>query len=82
MDTDESLGVVAAVSIAVCGMCIAYAAWKSSRGWQRATLKPSRSDTDLTSILDNAVPSGSAMTVRKLTPPDDPTSVPSEERYA
>jgi hypothetical protein len=82
MDADHALSIAAGVGLAVCGLCVGIAAWKNSRGWNRPTLKPSKSDTDLTLILDNSIPSSSAMTVRRLTPPDDPTSGPSEERYA
>ncbi len=80
--TDMALGISTAVGLALCALCVGIAAWKNSRAWPRSLLKPSKSDTDLTLILDNAIPSASAVTVRRLTPPDDPTSAPSEERYA
>ena len=82
MDTDHALSIAAGVGLAICGICALVSAWKNNRDWPRSTLKASRSDTDLTTMLDNAIPSGSAMTVRRMTPPDDPTSGPSEERYA
>ena len=82
MDTDQALSIAAGLGLALCGLCVGIAAWKNSRGWNRPTLKPSKSDTDLSLILDNAIPSGSAMTVRRLTPLDDSTSGPSGERYA
>lgn len=76
MDTDESLGLVAAVSIAVCGLCVVYAAWKQTNWPRRQGLKASSSDTDLTDMLENSIPSASA--TRRLTPPEDPTRESSE----
>ncbi len=80
MDPDHALSIAAGVGLAVCGLCVGIAAWKNSRGWNQPALKPSKSDTDLTLILDNAIPSASA--TRRLTPPSDPTAAPSEEQYA
>jgi hypothetical protein len=77
--TDMALGISAAIGLALCGIGVCIAAWKNNRG---PNLKTSKSDTDLSLILENSIPSASAMTVRRLTPPDDPTSGPSEERYA
>jgi hypothetical protein len=76
--TDTALGASAAVGLALCAVCALGYAWKTSR---RPQMKPSRSDNDLTSILDNSIPSSSALTIRR--PPEDPIIVaPSEERYA
>lgn len=80
MDPDQALSIAAGVALAICGLGVGLAAWKNSRGWNQSTLKPSKSDTDLTLILENAIPSASA--TRRPTPPSDPTEAPSEERYA
>jgi hypothetical protein len=70
--TDMALGVSAAVAMAVCAICVGVNAWRSSRWPPRpfGGIKESRSDTDLTNMLENAIPSASA--ARRLTPPDDP----------
>jgi hypothetical protein len=72
MDADHALSIAAGVALAVCGLCVGVAAWKNSRGWNHSALKPSRSETDLTDILEHSVPSSSA--TRRLTPPEDPIS--------
>ncbi len=77
MDPDQALSIAAGIALAVCGLCVGVAAWKNSRGWHEpTTLKASRSDTDLTLILENSIPSSSA--TRRLTPPDDPSEAASE----
>ena len=76
--TDTALAVSAALGLAFCAACALGYAWRTSR---RPQMKPSRSDTDLTLILQNSIPSSSALSIRR--PPEDPTIVaPSEERYA
>lgn len=77
--TDTALAVSAALGLAFCAACALGYAWRTSRP---RTLKPSRSDTDLTLILENSIPSASALSIRR--PPEDPTTIeaPSEERYA
>ena len=72
MDTDNALSIAVIVglsSLCICG--IVSVCWKTRPNGQ---LKVSRSESDLTSILDNAVPSASA-TRRPLA---DPTGEPSE----
>ena len=76
--TDIALGTTTAVGLAVCALCALGYAWRTSRP---PRMKPSRSDTDLTLILENSVPSASALTIRR--PPEDPTiEGPSGGRYA
>ena len=76
--TDTALSATAAVGLALCAACALGYAWKTSRV---PRMKPSRSDTDLTLILENSIPSSSALSIRR--PPEDPVIVaPSEERYA
>ena len=72
--TDTILGSCAAAALAICAICVGVNAWRSGR-WT-PTLKASRSDTDLTSMLENAIPSSSA--TRRLTPPEDPNEAASE----
>ena len=74
--TDLALGICTAVGLALCAACMGINAWKTSRGW-RSSLKTSRSDTDLSSMLDNAIPSASALTIRRP-PVDDPSEASSE----
>ena len=74
MDTDNALSIAVIVgltSICICG--IVSVCWKTRPA---SHMKISRSDNDLTSILDNAVPSASA--THRLTPPTDPTGEPCE----
>ena len=76
--TDTALAVSAAIGLTLCAFCALGHAWRTSR---RPQLKASRSDTDLTLILQNSIPSSSALSIRR--PPEDPTiEAPSEERYA
>lgn len=69
--TDTALGISAGVGIALCGVWVLVHAWRQSKN--RAQMKPSRSDNDLTSMLENAIPVGG----RRPSPPDDLTGVPS-----
>lgn len=73
--TDFILGIVASAGIAICGLCIVVHAWRQSK--MRGHMKPSRSNDDLSAMLEYAVPSASAST-RRLSPPTDPTATPSE----
>jgi hypothetical protein len=66
--TDLALGISAAVGIAICGICVFANAWRQSK--IRAQMKPSRSNDDLSSMLDYAIPVGGRR--------PDPTGVPSE----
>ena len=66
--TDTALGISAAVGLALCGVCVVVAAWRQSKN--RAQMKPSRSNDDLTSMLDYAIPAGGRR--------PDPTAGPSE----
>lgn len=76
--TDTVLSVCAALGLAICAAGALGYAWRTSRP---PRMKPSRSDTDLTLILENSIPSSSALSIRR--PPEDPIIVaPSEERYA
>ena len=61
MDTDQALSIatiIALVSICSCG--IAASCYRMRVPSQSGHLKVSRSDPDLTSILENSVPSASA----------------------
>lgn len=66
--TDFILGIVSSAGIAICGLCIAAHAWRQSK-----KMKPSRSNDDLSSMLDYAIPVGG----RRPRPPTDPTAEPS-----
>ena len=70
--TDTALAISAGVGIALCGLCVMVGAWRQSK--IRAQMKPSRSNDDLSSMLDYAVPTGG----RRPSPPHDPTEGPSE----
>jgi hypothetical protein len=70
--TDTALGISAAVGIAICGICVVANAWRQSK--IRAQMKPSRSNDDLSSMLEYVVPTGG----RRPSPPSDPTGAPSE----
>jgi hypothetical protein len=63
--TDTALGISAGVGIVLCGLCILATAWRQSK--IRAQMKPSRSNDDLSSMLDYAIPTGGR-----------PTAAPSE----
>lgn len=65
--TDMALGISAGVALAICGICVVVNAWRSSHV---PRMKESKSDTDLTNMLENAIPSASA--TRRLSPPGDP----------
>lgn len=66
--TDTALGIAAGITLAVCGMCFVGVAWRQSK--IRAQMKPSRSNDDLTSMLEYSIPSGGRR--------PDPTAGPSE----
>jgi len=66
--TDTALAISAGVGIALCGLCVMVGAWRQSK--IRAQMKPSRSNDDLTSMLEYAVPTGGRR--------PDPTGGPSE----
>ena len=70
--TDTALAISAGVGIGLCGICVLVVAWRQSK--IRAQMKPSRSNDDLTSMLDYAIPAGG----RRPSPPSDPTAGPSE----
>lgn len=67
--TDTALAISAGVGIALCGLCVLATAWRQSK--IRAQMKPSRSNDDLSSMLEYAVPTGGRR-------PEDPTAGPSE----
>jgi hypothetical protein len=72
--TDTALGISAVVGIVLCGVCFVGVAWRQSK--IRAQMKPSRSNDDLSSMLDYAIPAGGRR-------PEElrgvrPTGVPSE----
>ena len=76
--TDTALAACAGIGLAICAACALGYAWRTALP---PRMKPSRSDTDLTLILENSVPSASALTIRR--PPEDPTiEGPSGGRYA
>lgn len=54
--TDTALAISAGVGIALCGVWVLVTAWRQSK--IRAQMKPSRSNDDLTSMLDYAIPVG------------------------
>ena len=54
--TDTALAISAGVGIAICGAWVLATAWRQSK--IRAQMKPSRSNDDLSSMLDYAVPTG------------------------
>ena len=69
--TDMALGISAAVAMTICAVCVGVNAWRNGRWPPRSFgLKESRSDTDLTNILENAIPSASA--ARRDPAPDTP----------
>lgn len=57
---DLALAISAGVGIAVCGVWVLVHAWRQSK--IRAQMKPSRSNDDLTSMLDYAIPVGGRST--------------------
>lgn len=65
--TDTALAISAGVGTALCGVWVLVTAWRQSK--IRAQMKPSRSNDDLTSMLDYAIPVGG----RRPSPPSDPT---------
>jgi hypothetical protein len=64
--TDTILAACTGVGIALCCICAFVTAWRQVE--QQSRMKPSRSDGDLTSILDNAIPSASAGRRQEETP--------------
>ncbi len=54
--TDTALAVSAGVGIALCGLCVLATAWRQSK--IRAQMKPSRSNDDLTNMLESSLPTG------------------------
>lgn len=74
MDTDQALSIAVVVGLATICACGIFSVCYKTR--PASHMKISKSDNDLTSILDNAVPSASA--ARRLTPPSDPTEAPCE----
>jgi len=69
MDTDQALQIATIVGLALICFCgIAASCHKMRVPTQGGGMKESRSDNDLTTILDNAIPSASAS--RRST--DDP----------
>jgi hypothetical protein len=71
--TDTALAATTAVALALCAVCAIGHAWRTARA---PRMKASRSDTDLTSMLENAIPSASALTIRR--PPEDPDGGPAD----
>ena len=65
--TDTALAVCTGLGLGLCCVCALVHAWRTTR---IPRMKESRSDTDLSNMLENAIPSASAG--RRLTPPDDP----------
>ena len=66
--TDTALAISAGVGITLCGVCVLAVAWRQSI--LRRAMKPSRSNDDLTSMLDYAIPVGGRR--------PGPTAAPSE----
>lgn len=64
--TDTALAVCTALGLGLCCVCALVHTWRTTR---IPRMKESRSDTDLTNMLENVIPSASAS--RRST--DDPT---------
>ena len=70
MDTDQALSIATIVGLfTICACGIGSVCYRTRT---RSHLKISRSDPDLTTILENAVPSASAYRIQS--PPQDPTA--------
>lgn len=72
--TDLALATCTGIGLALCALGACVYAWKSSQMPRRSGMKQSLSDTDLTLILEQSIPSASSQG-RRLTPPDDPSHV-------
>ena len=58
--TDAILGGLTAGSLVLCAICVGVNAWRSARWPSRGGMKVSRSNDDLTNILEQAIPVGPA----------------------
>jgi hypothetical protein len=54
--TDTALAISAGVGITLCGVCVLAVSWRQSK--LRKLMKPSRSNDDLTTMLETSLPTG------------------------